>query len=155
MNSSSGLLFTSAFGHIKASASNVTSYMNPNPMDLLLAVPRMVARAGSFAFVTVPEQIDNMLGIRGGGSIIAEATGQGAQSIASAAISGVQGTAAATAAAAATEGTEGGMLSHVLNFQHLRNFGGVFSYLTSKWALSCFTVVCVLPSTWAVRPQKR
>jgi hypothetical protein len=30
-------------------------------MDLFLLVPRMVLRAGSFAFVTVPEQIDNMV----------------------------------------------------------------------------------------------
>ena len=120
-------------------------------MDLLLAVPRMVVRAGSFAFVTIPERIDNLLGIRAGGSVIAEATGQGAQSIASAAVSGAQGAAATAAAAAATEGPEGGMLSHVLSFQHLRNFSGVFGYLTSKWALCCFTVVrlsrCVLRST--------
>lgn len=103
-------------------------------MDLLLVVPRMVYRAGSFAVVTVPEYIDNVLGLRAGGSIIAEATGQGAaQNMASAAMSG------APAATTATAGTDGGMLSHVLDFQHIRNFSGVFSYLTSKWALCCFT----------------
>lgn len=103
-------------------------------MDLLLVVPRMVYRAGSFAVVTVPEYIDNVLGLRAGGSIIAEATGQGAaQNMASAAMSG------APAATTATVGTDGGMLSHVLDFQHIRNFSGVFSYLTSKWALCCFT----------------
>lgn len=134
INSSSSLLFTSALDQIKSSASNVTSRMNPTPMDLLLVVPRMVYRAGSFAVVTVPEYIDNVLGLRAGGSIIAEATGQGAaQNIASAAMSG------APAATTATAGTDGGMLSHVLDFQHIRNFSGVFSYLTSKWALCCFT----------------
>ena len=159
VNSSSSLPFTSAFHHVKASASNVTSYINPTPMDLLLALPRMVARAGSFAFITVPEHIDNMLGIRAGGSVIAEATGQGTQNIASAAIAGAQGPAAATAAAAATERREGGLLSHVLSFQHMHNFTGVFSYLTSKWALTCFTCVCllhcVLHSTWTVQSQNR
>ncbi|SLM36510.1 hypothetical protein LPUS_06076 [Lasallia pustulata] len=154
-HSSSSLLFTSAFDHITASASNVTSYMNPTPMDLLLAVPRMVVRAGSFAFVTIPERIDHLLGIRAGGSVIAEATGQGAQSIASAAISGAQGAAATAAAAAATEGPEGGMLSHVLSFQHLRNFSGVFSYLTSKWALCCFTVAIILNRTQIYASARR
>ena len=144
ISSPSSNFFTLAFDHIKASASNVTSYMNPTPMDLLLAVPRMVARAGSFAFVTVPEHIDNMLGIRAGGSVIAEATGQGGQNMTSAAISIAQGTAVATTLTGAAEGPQGGLSSH---FQHIRNFGGVFNYLTGKWALCCFTVVRVMLSS--------
>lgn len=142
---SSASFLTSTFGHVKASASNATSFLHPSPRDLLLAVPRMIARAGSFAFVTVPERMDSLLGLRHSGSVIAEATGGRAQNISRAALSGLgsaQGTAAATAAEAGiAEGTSGGMLSHTLSFQQIRNFGGVFTYMTSKWALGCFTLV--------------
>ena len=46
-------------------------------MDLLLVVPRLAQRAGSFAFLHMPEAMDNIAGkIWSGGSIIADATGQ-------------------------------------------------------------------------------
>ncbi|KAI4142428.1 MAG: hypothetical protein L6R39_004944 [Caloplaca ligustica] len=32
-------------------------------------------------------------------------------------------------------------------FQHFRNFGGIFAYMTSKWALACFTLAIVLNRT--------
>ena len=140
----------STFGHVKASASNATSLLNPSPKDLLLALPRMIARAGSFAFVTVPERVDNFLGLRHGGSVIAEATGERAQNMPPAVLSGL-GSAHRTAAATATEagvaeGASGGTLSRALSFQQVRNFGGVFTYMTSKWALACFTLVLYTPS---------
>lgn len=145
-DSASSLSFlASTFGHAKASASNATSFFNPSPKDLLLAVPRMIARAGSFAFITVPERMDNLLGLRNSGSVIAEATGGRTPNTSRAALSGlgsVRGTAAVTAAEArVAEGTSGGMLSHTLSFHQVRNFGGVFTYVTSKWALACFTLV--------------
>ena len=127
-------------------SSNVTSIIHYYPKELVMAVPRMMARAGSFAFVTVPERIDYMLGLRHGGSMIAEATGHGirgnrSRDIVSAALSGASssGTDAPTAAgAAAAEGSRG--LSS-LSFNQVRNFGGIFTYMTSKWALACFTLV--------------
>lgn len=132
---------TSALHHFKTSASNATSLLNPSPMDLLLLVPRMILRAGTFALVTVPERIDSMV-LRGmGGTVIARATGAEAQVAAGVPVSSIQGTAATTMAAAGTEGVQGGVLSQAFAFQNIRNFGGVFTYLTSKWALGCFTVV--------------
>ena len=48
---------------------NVSSYL-PSPADLLLAIPRLLFKAGSLG-----EHIDNVFGkLRSGGSIIAEAT---------------------------------------------------------------------------------
>ncbi len=149
----------SIFGQVKDSASNATSFLNPSPKDLLLAVPRMIARAGSFAFVTVPERMDNLLGLRNSGSVIAEATGGRIQNTSQAALSGLgsaRGTAAATAAEATVmEGTSGGNLSHTLSFHQVRNFGGVFTYMTSKWALACFTLVLYTLPTFAKYSEYR
>lgn len=143
-SSSPSSLF-SKVGHLKASASNVTLFLNPSPKDLLMALPRAIARVGSFAFFTVPERIDDLLGLRNGGSIIAEATGERANKTVLTTLSGtssVQGIATVIAeSVTATEGTQKSGLSHVFTFQHVRNFGGVFTYMTSRWALSCFTLV--------------
>ena len=139
----------SALGHVKASTSNATTLLSPSPKDLLLALPRMVARAGSYALGTVPDRVDSFLGLRHSGSIIAEATGGGTQNMHPAALSDIGSayrTAAATAAeTGAAEGPSGGTLSHALSFQQIRNFGGVFTYMTSKWALACFTLVLRTP----------
>ncbi|KAI9874904.1 MAG: hypothetical protein M1830_009140 [Pleopsidium flavum] len=158
-NSSSTIPFlSSTFGHLKLSAGNATSYLNPSPMDLLLAVPRMLLRAGSFAFVTVPEHIDNMVARGFAGTVIASATGGEAQQAVAAAVSGAglaQGTAAATVATAGAERAHAGGLSQAFAFQNIRNFGGVFSYLTSKWALGCFTVAIVLNRTQVYASSRR
>lgn len=134
---------SSALGHFKTSTGNATSFLNPSPMDLLLLLPRMVLRAGTFALVTVPERLDNMV-LRGmAGTVIASATGAEAHDFAGVPVSSIQGTAAATLAAAGTDGAPSGGLSQAFSFQNIRSFGGVFTYLTSKWALGCFTVVRV------------
>lgn len=131
-------------------ATNTTSYLHPSPKDLLLLVPRIVLRAGSFAFVTVPEQLDHVLGLRNGGRVVAEATRDGAQNMASAALTSVglaQGATPGIAEAVAAEATagQGSSFSQLFTFQQVRNFGGVFSYVTSKWALGCFVVVSDSP----------
>ena len=131
-----------------SATSNATSNLNPFPADIALAIPRFLSAAGSFAFVTVPETIDSML--HGGGSMIAEATGNGSGHVISAALSG--GAAAARAsntAATAGGGTAGSLVQDgpryfgTLTFQQIRSFGGIFMYMTSKWALACFALVCV------------
>lgn len=143
--SSSPSFLISKIGHMKASASNTTLSLNPSPKDLLMAVPRTIARVGSFIFFTVPERIDGLLGLRNGGSIIAEATAERVNKTVLTTLSGLssaQGVATASAeSVTATEGTQGGGLSNAFSFQQVRNFGGVFTYMTSRWALSCFTLV--------------
>lgn len=47
-------------------------------------------------------------------------------------------------AAAAAEVADGGF-SFVEMLQNLRRFGGFVSYMTSKWSIGCFLVVCNLP----------
>jgi len=127
-----------------ASTSNITSLMGPVPKDLVLAFPRMMARAGSFAF-------DSMLGFRNGGSMIAEATGNRTWNMVSDALS--SGSVASTAApmvsgavAAAAEGSQGGL--GAFGFVQVRNFGGIFTYMTSKWAIACFTLVSLQHVMW-------
>ena len=138
---------SSSFDQVVFSATNITSnLLHPSPKDLLLLVPRIVLRAGSFAFVTIPEQLDHILGLRNDGRVIAEATRDGAQNMASAALTSAglaQGAAPGIAEPVAAEATAGlgSSFSQAFTFQQIRNFGGVFSYVTSKWALGCFVVV--------------
>ena len=116
-----------------------------------MAFPRMLARAGNFAFFTVPEKLDGMLGLGNGGTVIAQATGgNGSKNILSAAFSGVSGNAvlasqetvvATAAGTAATDNAQGVFSS--FTFHQVRNFGGIFSYMTSKWALACCCLVSI------------
>ena len=138
-----------AFENVKTISSNATYYLNPFPSDFASSIPSFLANAASFAFVTVPERIDNIL--HGGGSIIAQATGNGSKDILSAALShaGAAAQASSTAATssagevtAAEHGDPGSLESRT--FQQIRSFGGVFMYMTSKWALACFLLVSLL-----------
>lgn len=120
--------------------SNSTSLMSPS--DIIMMVPRMMARAGSFAFVTVPERIDSMFFRHG--SMIAEATGNGTWNMITAALSSDLTADTTLSAAAAVETTTTSNPARPFSLSHLgqvRNFGGIFTYMTSKWALACFTLV--------------
>ena len=126
--------------------SNVTSLTGPFSQNLVMAFPRIMARAGSFAFVTVPERIDSIFGSRFGASMIAEATGNKTWNMSSVAISpspiAIVSTPLVSELAAASEDVRQG--SGLLNLLQFRNFGGIFTYMTSKWALSCFVLAIVL-----------
>ena len=108
-----------------------------------MAFPRIMARAGSFAFVTVPERIDSIFGLRHGGSMIAEATGNRTWNMVSEALSSgpVMGSALPTASRTAQSTTNTGKNYSSLTAGQMKNFGGIFTYMTSKWALACFTLV--------------
>lgn len=149
-------LLTSTFDHLKASVVNATSYLNPSSEDLLMVVPRLVARASSFALSTIPEAFENVFGAGTGGRIIAEATGDGAAvAAASAGLAPETMAAAGRAAAAQAVGEQQSPLSQLLTFQNIRTFGGVFTYMTSKWALGCFTVAIVLNRTQIYASARR
>ena len=125
-----------------SSISNNSSLMSFSPNDLFMAFPRLMARAGSFAFITVPERLDSMIGFRAGGSVIAEATGNGSMKMISTTLSSGSSLGAAlqsTVGAVATEAPSQGPSS--FSFHQVRNLGGIFAYMTSKWALACFTLV--------------
>ena len=141
-------LISSTYAHMVASVSNITWSLNPSPKDLWLAIPRMVAQAGSFALNHMPGPIDNLLRPQNAGSFIAEATGNGMTNAASAAPSGISfAQETATAVVSSTDGTRPEQIfSQSFSFQQLRNLGGIFTYMTSKWALTCFAVVSSEPS---------
>ena len=139
-------------------ATSNASLIPSSAMDLLLVVPRLAQRAGSFALFHMPEAVDNIAGkIFSGGSIIADATGQTANStITNTSNTFTQSTAAAAVDAAfrdafrdtgdtATTSSFFGMM--LQGFARLKNFGGVFSYLTSRWALATFTAAIILNRT--------
>ncbi|EMC92003.1 hypothetical protein BAUCODRAFT_160611 [Baudoinia panamericana UAMH 10762] len=126
----------------------------PSAADLLLVVPRLAQKAGLFA-IYMPEAMDNIAGkIWNGGSIIADAT---AQQTANSTITNTSAFVQSTAAvldAAVRESWQGngdeavslfGLMAQAVG--KLKNFGGIFSYLTSKWALATFTVAIILNRT--------
>ncbi|KAF2121162.1 ubiquitin-protein ligase-like protein [Lophiotrema nucula] len=121
-----------------SSLANVTSYL-PSSSDLLMAVPRLLSRAGAFA-----EHIDGIFGkIRSGGSMIAEPTASNVTNATVAATSGtfIQESAAALAGAASAGADD------LTVFQALKNVGSFFSYITSKWAIATFTTAIILNRT--------
>lgn len=135
----------SGINHALSSTANSTSFLKPSPKDLLLLIPRTITRTGFFAFITVPERIDNLFRSGSGGRLIAEATGDGIRNFTSAALlsaTSAQETATAISdGAARTEGSGGNIFTQSLSFQQIRSFGGVFTYLTSKWAVACVCFV--------------
>lgn len=118
-----------------------------SPQDVLMAFPRMLARAGLFAY-SIPEKMDNMFGLANSGSIIAEATSNGSKHMISAALSEVHGAGAArasqgvaeTAPAAAAAAAEIAPSKFSLGILQMQNLGGPFAYMTSRWALTCTTL---------------
>lgn len=138
----------------QAAASTNVSLIPSAAMDFILAVPRFAQRAGSLAFSHMPEAMDNIAGkIFNGGSIIADATGQQTanSTITNTSHHFAQSTAEALNAAFGEAWREGGdeasssVLGMILQgFGRLKNFGGIFSYLTSRWALATFTAVSLV-----------
>jgi hypothetical protein len=109
---------------------NVSSYL-PSPADLLLAVPRLLFKAGALG-----EHIDSVFGkLRSGGSIIATPTNLTNATVATTAASFVQESVTAAAGAILSEKDDMGL------FQTLKNVGSFFGYITSKWAIATFAIV--------------
>ena len=112
-------------------------------MEHIKAATNLAQRAGSFA-LSLPEHFDNLFGkLTSGGSIIAEPT----SNIANTTIITSSGTfsqdslpAGATAAFSNQDSVR-----NMSPFQTLKNIGGFFSYMTSKWAIATFTAVGAFP----------
>ncbi|QIW99734.1 hypothetical protein AMS68_005252 [Peltaster fructicola] len=134
---------------------NANTTLLPSAKDLLLVLPRLAQRAGTFAFTHIPEAVGDIKGVLfNGGSVIADATGR--RVLANTTITNTSAILAQQTAAVAeksfigswTQGSEDaaasmfGMLIHGIG--KLKNLGGVFSYLTSRWALATFTAAILL-----------
>ncbi|SMR58366.1 unnamed protein product [Zymoseptoria tritici ST99CH_1E4] len=121
-------------------------------MDLLLVVPRLAQRAGSFAWDHMPEAVDKMWS---GGSVIADATGTTMNTTVTITSSMfAQSTAeileASVREALSRVGEEQSSwfwTSVVDGFVKMKNIGGIFSYLSSKWALTTFAIAILLNRT--------
>lgn len=121
-----------------------------------MVVPRLAQRAGAFA-LHMPEAMDNIAGIIwNSGSVIADATGKEAanSTITNTSAAFAESTASTLNTAFNQAWREGGesSTSSLLGFAagaigRLKNFGGIFSYLTSRWALTTFTVAIILNRT--------
>lgn len=132
--------------------------MIPSAMDLVMVFPRLAQRMGSF--LSVPESVEAIADkVWSGGSIIAHATGEELASnatIANTTSAAVQEafaeqTAAGMQAAFQRAWIQGttteasslfGMMLQI--FGRIKNFGGIFSYLTSRWALATFAAAIIL-----------
>ena len=120
---------------------NSVSFFGVSALSRFMAIPWMLDRAGAFGVFKLPERIDGIFGSHFDGSIIAEATGNKTYNLSSttvAGLGGVQETAAPLQEHAA--GATGRFFSYA-SLQHVRSFGGIFTYLTSKWAFACLTLV--------------
>ncbi|KAH0557170.1 hypothetical protein GP486_005044, partial [Trichoglossum hirsutum] len=146
LHAASVSLLSSSLHQLKSSAGNASWRFLPSPRDVLMVLPRLVGGIGSFAFVTVPERIDDLIGLGYGGHLreIAQATGEGGVNVAgtvASAVDAAQGGVEAAMGAAAASGGQAGARS---TFQVLMGFGSVFTYMTSHWAVVCFTTAIIL-----------
>jgi hypothetical protein len=121
------------------------------PMELLKLPLRAVYNAELFTFVTVPQNLVRFVGLEGMFNsgwtepIHARADGDpiGAAAAAAAAAATSAGATATTRLDGAVDATIGEVgLNFTDVFQALRRFSGLFSYMTSRWSLTCFSVVC-------------
>jgi hypothetical protein len=137
------------------SSVNVTQYV-PSAKDLALAGPRMFKKIGSF--LTVPEAVDNIFGVRMGQRIIPEATGAGILNAATTAAVGAGGfeqmAQAGTEILVEVDDQAGGLASR-FSMEGARSLGSVFSYATSKWALCCIIMAIVLNRTHIYASTRR
>ncbi|KAH9827955.1 ASI3 putative integral membrane E3 ubiquitin ligase [Teratosphaeria destructans] len=131
------------------------SSLLPSAKDLLYVVPRLAQRAIGI----VPDAMDLAGKIwQDGGSIVADATGQTTTSmdmtITNTSAMLAQSTVTTLESAMSEVWREGaadeGASAFGLVLQgigRLKNFGGIFSYLTSRWALATFTAAVILNRT--------
>lgn len=125
---------------------NVTRYA-PTLEDLIFAGPRMLTKLGSI--ISLPDAIDGF-----GQRVISDATGSdyfltttpaaevfGSEGMAAAAVAGAEASVAAIAAEVLDNDPDPTAVMSRFSLEGARGLGSVFSYATSKWALSCVAMV--------------
>ncbi|KAI9649614.1 hypothetical protein NHQ30_002195 [Ciborinia camelliae] len=134
-------------------AVNVTQYV-PSARDLALAGPRMVMKLGSF--LTVPETVDNILGIRMGARIIPAATGARiADPTASTTATVVEGIRHIVDTRSESLMEENIMASSQVSVESARSIADLFTYATSKWALGCAVMALIINRTQIMASTRR
>lgn len=135
------------------------SRLAPSLEDLVRAGPRMVMKLGRLgSFMSLPEAVDGF-----GQRIIPESTAVGFVHAATTAMSDtllaetVADSTAAAAAAVPALGVDEDPNAFVtrLSMEGVKGLGNVFSYATSKWALSCVAMAVVLNRTLIFAATRR
>ncbi|KAJ1331897.1 Zinc finger C3HC4 type protein [Microdochium nivale] len=141
---------------------NVTRY-TPSLEDLIFAGPRMLTKLGSI--ISLPDAIDGF-----GQRVIPDATGSdyfltttppaavfGSEGMAAAVAGGAEASVAAVAAAAEVFDADPESTAVISRFsmEGARGLGSVFSYATSKWALSCVAMAIILNRTHIFAASRR
>lgn len=110
----------------------------PSAHDLLLVFPRLAQRAGAFA-LHYAERFDGFLGmVREPGTVIADPTVPG---IANASMNTTRAFVQASTLATAKMATPATTSSAWYRVEYIKQMGGLFNYLFSKWSLVTFAIV--------------
>lgn len=143
MSSTPAVATSSVIAQLNASANATvpSSFLSISPRDLLKLPLRAIYQAEVFTFVTVPREVGRFIGLDNMAANLWDSpVPMGGERNA------IPPAAAATAAAAVGDAAEAGARDAGLNltelFHAMRRFSGFFSYMTSRWSLACFTVVC-------------
>lgn len=127
---------------VSATSGNTFSLLPSSPLDLLTLPIRVMHRAETFAFSTVPRHVARLTGLENvslslwGGATTAGDTGLAGDAIAAA--SQATGVAGEGVAQAMGQGDSW----YVTEFlQTMRKVGGFFGYLTSIWSFACLVEV--------------
>lgn len=145
MSSTPAVATASAIAHLNASANATarSSFLSLSPREILKLPLRAVYQAEVFTFVTVPREVGRMIGLDNMAANLWDSPAPmgGERNAIPPAAAAAAGVGAAVGGAA-----EGGARDAGLNltelFHTMRRFSGFFSYMTSRWSLACFTVVC-------------
>lgn len=117
----------------------------PSAKDLIMVLPRLARKAGSFALFDLPEHADTVWTmIKNGGIVIANATGANttSPSLTHTSSAFVQATsAAADMTLEMADSKFSTWLSSAYSFESIRGFGGMFTYFSSRWAIATFAMV--------------
>lgn len=134
------------------------AFLPPEPRDILLLPFRLVYHAEVF-IITLPRQLVRLIGLDvafssaldglarvfgiGGGDVAGDDAAAAAAVVAAMTGTGANGALsgdAAAGSAASTEAASGFSMGGFL--PSLKKFGGFFNYMTTRWSLACFVVVC-------------
>lgn len=116
----------------------LNSTLLPSAHDLLMVFPRLAQRAGAFAF-HYAERLDGFLGmVREPGTVIADPTVPG---LANASITNTTKAFVQASSIAKTATQSAATSSAWYRVEYIKQMGGLFNYLFSKWSIVTLAIV--------------
>ena len=120
---------------LRQTVSNASSHLAPTLKDMVLALPRLAAR---FTNLLIGKSHSASGGMGKGYNATGNATG-----------------AALPGSSTPPGASEASSFFSAFSLQQIRTFGGIFSYMTSKWALGCFAAGIILNRTTIYAASRR